>query len=260
MTYMLSDKHILGSHVNNYVRKSNGLAVNSFYNVYSFSASTNATVGGIFIDKQHSKNDIYVYAGKKYSFNKANSVVMRGKLSANSASIGPVFFGTSYGYVLSESLQETYEGFNLANVAEWPHVGGLYQMKNMVIGTLSSGKIGKSEDSIVQVKHIGSTVRIMWPRQDNNNIFVKGYGDLSVDQSIGKLSNVFDPGDFMDVTEFDHMTLYCYLQKQVSGTLDDVVIQIERKPLRNVGFTTEQVVSYSTSRKFCRSKIKRFAV
>jgi hypothetical protein len=43
------------------------------------------------------------------------------------------------------------------------------------------------------------------------------------------------------------MSLYCYLRKETSGTLDDVVIQVERKPINNIGFTTEQAVSYTTS-------------
>jgi hypothetical protein len=96
----------------------------------------------------------------------------------------------------------------------------------------------------------------MWPRQDTSDSHVKGYGDLSVGQAIGKLTNIFDPGDFMNVTEFDHMSLYCYLLKQSSGTLDDIVIQVERKPIRDIGFTTEQGVSYSTSGSIVEARLR----
>jgi len=43
------------------------------------------------------------------------------------------------------------------------------------------------------------------------------------------------------------MALYCYLQKQTSGTLDDVVVKIEGKPLNNVGSAQDQSVTYTTS-------------
>lgn len=109
------------------------------------------------------------------------------------------------------------------------------------------GKFGTREDSLIKIKHVGSTVKIMWPRQENSDSSLKTYGDLSPGQSPGKLTTDFDAGDFFDVTPFDHMALYCYLRKEASGTLDDIVIQVERKPINNIGFTTEQAVSYATS-------------
>lgn len=195
-----------------------------------------------------------------------NNYILRGIRTANSSSIGPSTFAPSFQAALNEftgsfsfgipTYPFTNDGAFLANVSEFPHSQGLWQMKNTVLGTLSSGKIGSNENAIIQVKHIGSTVQIMWPRQINADSSVKGYGDLSVGQSVGKLTNTFDPGDFIDVTEFDHMSLYCYLRKQASGTLDDVVIQIERKPLTNIGFTTEQTVAYSTSGSFTEARLR----
>lgn len=179
----------------------------------------------------------------------SNCKLIMAKLISNSASLSPIFFGTSYGYAIVEptSINYNLEKFNLANVSEFPHSNGIFQMKNLILGTQSSGKVGKSDDSIIQVKHIGSTVKIMWPRQENADSTLFGYGDLSVGQSVGKLTSIFDPGDFIEVTEFDHMSLYCYLQKRSSGTLDDIVIQVERKPIRDIGFSTDQAISYSTS-------------
>lgn len=170
-----------------------------------------------------------------------------GKRTANSASIGPTTFNSCIGYVYEETSSSFREKFDLGNVSEFPHSSGLFQMKNMLLGTSTSGKFGTSQDSIIQIKHVGSTVKIMWPRQVNADSSLKTYGDLSPGQSPGKLTNVFDAGDFFEVTEFDHMALYCYLRKEMSGTLDDVVIQVERKPINNIGFTTEQAVSYVTS-------------
>jgi hypothetical protein len=179
----------------------------------------------------------------------------RGRYSTNAESLSTLTFATSFGYA-KNSLFLSEEAFSLANVSEFPHSSGLFQMKNLILGTRSSGKAGNSDDSIVKISHIGSTVKIMWPRQANVESLVRGYGDLSLGQSIGKLTSVLDPGDFIDVTEFDHMALYCYLKKQASGTLDDVVIQVERKPLANVGFTTEQGISYSTSGSFVEGRLR----
>lgn len=182
--------------------------------------------------------------------------ILKGKLTTNSASLSSLFFGTSYGYANSEILGIVNNQFALSNVSEFPHTSGLFQMKNMVLGTQTAGKIGKSEDSIIQVKHIGSTVKIMWPRQENADSTLYGYGDLSAGSSAGKLTSIFDPGDFIDVTEFDHMSLYCYLQKRSSGTLDDIVIQVERKPIRDIGFATDQVISYSISGSITEARLR----
>lgn len=182
--------------------------------------------------------------------------LVRGKLQANSASLSPFTVSPSIGFAKYESYGVPESGFALANVAEFPHVGGLFQMKNMVLGTQTSGKVGKGEDSIVQIKHIGSTVKIMWPRQENGDSTLFGYGDLSLGQSIGKLSTNLEPGDFIDVTEFDHMSLYCYLQKRVSGTLDDIMIEVERKPIRDIGFATDQTVSYTISGSITEARLR----
>ncbi len=220
--------------------------------IFSLASSPNGLSGTFLNIDSYSSSPVWmterngrIYICRRDSGN--NTVYRTGQLATNSQSLGPMTFATSIGYVQSEISGVLTEKFDLCNISEWSHGGGLYQMKNMILGTVSSGKVGVSEDSIIRVKHIGSTVQIMWPRQENMNSLVTGYGDLSVGQQIGKLTTTMDPGDFMNVTEFDHMSLYCYLQKQSSGTMDDVIIQIERKPLTNIGFTTEQAVSYSTS-------------
>jgi hypothetical protein len=123
-----------------------------------------------------SNNKVYVAGSKN---NSTAGLIRRGKLTANSASLGPIFINSSYGYVKSEISGTTEEAFNLANISEFPHSSGLYQMKNMLLGTITSGKFGTSADSIVQVKHVGSTVKIMWPRQQNADSSLKTYGDLS---------------------------------------------------------------------------------
>lgn len=73
--------------------------------------------------------------------NDPETYLLRGRLSVNSASIGPISLNTSYGYVQSEISGVVKESFNLANVSEWSHGGGLYQMKNMLLGTTTSRKI-----------------------------------------------------------------------------------------------------------------------
>lgn len=190
-------------------------------------------------------NSIYLLGNSQGKF----GLVKKGKLTANSASIGPSFLGTSFGYVVSEISGNTVEKFNLNNVSEFPHSCGAFQMKNLIIGTTDSGRIGKDADSIIQVRHRGSFVKVLWPSQDVDS-FVKGYGDFSQGQKSGKLTTTFTPGDFVDVREYDHLSLYCYLKKQVSGTLDDVVVRIERRPLGDIPFTVDQTVTYAESGSF----------
>jgi len=72
----------------------------------------------------------------------------------------------------------------------------------------------------------------------------------------GKLTTIFDAGDNHDVTKHDHLALYCYLRKEVSGTLDDVEIRIERRPLRSTGFAIEQSIEYETSGSVTVAKLK----
>jgi len=150
----------------------------------------------------------------------------------------------------------TMSGTLTKNISEFPHSDGIFQMKNLVLGTTSQGKSGKSEDSIVQFKHIGSFVRILWPKQDSANDNYRGYGDVSAGQKIGKLTTTVEYGDFYDTTAFDHLSLYCYVLKQVSGTLDDIMITVERRPLKSVGFTGEQTVSYSTSGSITEARLR----
>jgi hypothetical protein len=184
------------------------------------------------------------------------------KAYANSNSLGPAGLNTSYtfyrqtSFTSSFKLIDEYQGKILGNVSEFPHYGGIFQMKNIILGTQSSGRFGKTDDSIVQVRYIGSVVRVMWPDQSKMEAPVKGFGELSIGQSPGMLTTEFQYGDLMDVTEFDHMSLYCYLKKTESGSLDDVVIQIQRRPLRSLGFATDQTVEYVTSGTFTEARYR----
>jgi len=186
------------------------------------------------------------------------SNVIKGKLTANSASLGPKMLAPSIGYVsmpLTTSLG-SFERFKLNNISEFPHYGGLFQMPNIVLGTKDSGKLGKNDDAIVQVKHYGSVVRIMWPKQGTDS-FVKGLGDLAKGQMPGKLSNDFEPGEFYNVEKFDHMSLYNYAMVQESGTMDYVAIKIERKPLKNIGATVDQAVEYQSSGSYSIEEVSK---
>lgn len=191
-------------------------------------------------------------------------VYVRGKLTSNSASIGPRMLNTSFGYVQEEIKdfdivkfqRSTVERFNLNNVSEFPHSSGVHQMRNVILGTSVSGRVGRDEEDLIQLNHVGSVVKVMWPKQDSELGFVKGYGDFSAGEKSGKLSNNFAFGDFIEVTEYDHCALYAYLIKQVSGTLDDVEIKIERRPLRNVPFTIEQSIEYESSGSDTKAKLK----
>jgi hypothetical protein len=201
-----------------------------------------------------STKDGTLYVCGKYN---SYSFIFRGKLSANSASLGPITFASSYGYVkseLSSTLLE--EAHNLGNVSEFPHSSGIFQMKNISLGTQSRGTVGKSTDNIIQIKHFGSYVRVFWPKQDSANDNYKGYGDVSAGQRIGKLTTNVEYGDFYDVTDFDHLSLYCYLRKEISGTLDDIVITVERRPLKTVAFATDQTISYSTSGSITEGRLR----
>ena len=140
-----------------------------------------------------------------------------------------------------------YKKFDFKQYYDFPHSSGLFQMPNVLLGTTYSGKIGNTEDSIIQTKYIGSVVKVMWPKQDSIDKPIRGFGDFSAGERAGKLTTTFDPGDSVDVTEFDHMTLYCYLSKEVSGTLDDIIISVERKPIKSNPFAIDQAISYSLS-------------
>ncbi len=183
-------------------------------------------------------------------------IIRRGKLTANSASIGPTSFAASVGYVRGELSGTVQEGFKLMNTSEFSHAGGIFQMKNLVLGTTDSGKMGKGTDSIVQVRHRGSVVKVLWPKQSlGSDEYVKGYGDFSVGQQAGKLNTEYQPGDFLDVTKFDHLSLYCYAKVESSGTLDDIVIRVERRPLGDLPFTVDQTVTYAESGSFATEGI-----
>lgn len=214
----------------------------SFFDVDVLLRPLGETTGAndVFIDVD---NFIYVFGnfGDK-------AIIRRGFLTANSASLGPRMLATSVGYVASEDISGSLiEKFKLMNVSEFAHDAGLGQMRNLVLGTTDSGKIGTNEDAIIQVTHFGSVVHVMWPSQPQQSIPVAGFGDFSIGQRAGKLTKQFESGDTIDVTEFDHLALYCYLQKRVSGTLDNVEIQVQRRPLKSTGFAIDQTIEYINS-------------
>lgn len=151
--------------------------------------------------------------------------------------------------------KSSYFNFNLlkpntllskGNYTEFPHAAGIYQMPNMIIGTQTTGKVGTTEDNIIQAKYVGSVVNVFWPKQDVASS-VRGFGDFSSGQKAGKLTTKFIPGQEFNVTEFDHLSLYCYLRKETSGTLDNISIIVERKPLHGVGYATDQSIEYAVS-------------
>jgi hypothetical protein len=162
----------------------------------------------------------------------------------NQSHVGPGTLATSVEYATDISNNRK---MVLGNVSEFPHFGGLFQMKNLVLGTSDKGRIGVSDDSIVQVRHIGSVVSVLWPDQSTLDAPVPGFGESSIGQSPGNLSTIFSYGASFDTTDYDHVSLYCYALKQAVGTADDIVVQIQRRPLKSVGFATDQAVEYATS-------------
>lgn len=191
----------------------------------------------------HEKNRIYV-SGEKDG---KTGTLFTGKLTANSSSLGPTSLAASVSYVSNETFTSTEQKFKLMNISEFPHSSGFFQMRNLVLGTTDAGTIGTSEDNIIQVKHFGSKVDIMWPKQSDQTIPIRGYADFGVGARAGKLVTQFEPGDISNVENFDHLALYCYLTKETSGTLDNIEIHVERRPLRDTGFATEQVLELSSS-------------
>jgi len=135
------------------------------------------------------------------------------------------------------------------NVSEFPHSSGLYQMPYLILGTVDEGRVGNTDDDLIQINHIGSVVYVFWPDQ-NTDSFVRGVGSYSPGQKPGKLSTTFEPGKFRDVSEYDHLTLFCYVDVPVSGTDDSVLIRIEKRPLRDNEFTINQSVEYEISGTF----------
>ncbi len=222
------------------VRKSLAGASGSFFDIDNYYGNQSWCVDLKVVD------DGTIY-GAGYTKGLKEGLLRKGKLTANSASLGPRMLATSIGYVQSEISGTTYERFKLNNISEFPHSSGIFQMRNLVLGTTDAGKIGRTDDSIVQVTFVGSVVKVMWPKQDDQTTPIKGYGDLAAGQRSGKLVSSFEPGDYIDVTDFDHMSLYCYLLKNASGTLDNIDIKIERRPLKSTGFSTDQVIEYSSS-------------
>lgn len=198
-------------------------------------------------------NGIFEYSGSMYMIGyfggtiRGIGFVLQGTLTANSASLGPQMLATSFGYVKTEVNGFPETAFKLNNVSEFSYGGGLFQMPNLVLGTTESGKIGKTDDSIIRVNHIGSVVKVMWPKQDSIEKPIKGFGDFSAGERSGKLTTTFQPGEALDVTEYDHMTLFGYLSKEASGTLDDIIITIERKPLKDSAFAIDQSIDYAIS-------------
>ena len=208
------------------------------------------SVNHIFVDR---KNDKVYVAG---TINNKNGLLRVGRLVANSASLGPMMLNTSFGYVYEEISGSTLERFKLNNISEFQHSNAIGQMPKLVVGTKSSGKIGSSPDSLIQVKHFGSFVRVVWPKQ-SEDIFVKGFGDLAKGQSPGKLSTDWQPGEIYNVEEFDSVALYGYALKETSGSLDDILIRVERRPIRDTAFATEKMVENTISSSYAAESIYR---
>ena len=197
------------------------------------------------------QDNIYMIGTK---FPSGPTFVRRGKLTANSSSFGPTVFAPSIGYVAEEPLTSSLfsgsavEKFKLMNISEFSHAGGAFQMPGIILGTTDSGQVGDTEDNIIQISHLGSVVHIMWPQQNEGiESFVQGFGSFAPGQRPGKLLPTFTTGSFFDVTEFDHLALYGFVTKALSGTLDNVDVRVERRPLRDTPFAIDQAIEYSIS-------------
>ena len=94
----------------------------------------------------------------------------------------------------------------------------------------------------------------MWPKQDD--VDVKGYDTA---KKPGKLSTDWQWGDPIDIEgkNFDNLALNCSTLKQVSGTLDSVLIRIETKGLNDSGFSINQTTSGSISGSYAEEIVLR---
>lgn len=184
--------------------------------------------------------------------------VLKGRRASLSESIGPLTLRETYEEIIEDEKvisNFTYQR-HIANISEFPHDAPYSQMKNTIIGTQTKGTMGRSADDLIQVNHIGSTVKIFWPKQESVGAQLQSYGDFGVTEKVGKLETSLIPGDSYDVTDFDHLSLYCYLRKELSGTMDDVVVSIERKPLSGLGYATEQAIEYAVSGNITEARLK----
>lgn len=201
----------------------------------------------IYID---SKDNIYIVGQleNKYAF------VRRGRLSANSSSIGSRMLATSFGWVQNEISGVLYEQFALNNISEYPHSAGIFQMPNMIFGTKTLGRAGKTDDAIVQKRFVGSFVRVMYPKQEDTGI--QGY---DIGRKPGKLSTEWSFGDVINVSgkNFDHLALNCSVLKQISGTLDSILIRVETKPINDSGFSIDQTTELTISSSYSSETIYR---
>lgn len=170
-------------------------------------------------------------------------------LNATSSSLGPRSFATSIGYPNAILQGHTSEILKLNNISEFPHSAGFFQMKNIALGSQNIGKIGHSDTNVISVNHVGSVVNVMWPKQNSDaaSVTFQQFGDASAGQKPGALTTAFTDGDYTFVDGYDSLCLYCYLVKQSVGTVDDIEIQIKRRPLRDLSFATEQAVEFESS-------------
>lgn len=262
-------------------------AIDSFNNVYSLREGTTPTHQTIIvhptgstnfgasteIDKisvsATSLNHSSVYGLIKLKINKKNNkiynfgnafkdggYIREGQRSSNSASLGPLMLAASIGYYFSSSNGLDIDRFKLNNVSEFPHSSGLFQMKNMVLGTKSQGTAGKTDDSIVQKRFVGSFVRVLWPKQENIDIkgdTAKKPGKLTTDWAFGDVIN-------LEGKNFDHLALNCYALKEVSGTLDSILVRIETRGLNDSGFVVDQTIEQTISSSYETEALYRDAL
>lgn len=195
------------------------------------------------------------FIGGTAGVNGTDGFIERTVLTSNSESFANSTFATSINYVTTSSYfsGSLVNAYILNNVSEYPFHSPYSQMKSVRLGSVDSGKVGYTDDCIIQVKRLGSFVQIMWPKQDSN-FSLKGFSETSKIIKVGELNTTFTSGDYVDVGDYDSMTLFCYIKKYASGTLDDVVVQVERKPLKDINFTIEQGVEVSTSGSYVEAR------
>ena len=130
-------------------------------------------------------------------------------------------------------------------------------MPNVLLGTKSTGKSGKTDDSIVQKTFIGSFVRLLWPKQED--VDTRGYDAA---KKPGKLSTDWQFGEVINIEEknYDQLALNCYAKKETSGTLDSVLVRVETRGLNDSGFVVDQTIEQTISSSYETEALYRDAL
>jgi hypothetical protein len=231
------------------LQKSEEFTANNWDNVYN-GIDVNDFINGVYVDTD---SDTILLVGTKNS--SAKCFIAKGQRQSNSDFIGPQMLATSARYFSVDISGNLESKAQLFNVSEFPHSMGIYQMPNMILGTQTRGSIGSKDTDIIQITYFGSVVKVLWPAQ-KIDIPVKGFGDVAPGQRVGKLTTNFEPGATENVTKYDHLSLYCYILKEVVGTQDHLEIKVERRPLKSAGYAPDQAIDYDVSGSFAVANLR----